>query len=41
VEVRAPDAEALKATLAVGVGAGTAQTLDNLPAHAAREPELS
>jgi uncharacterized protein YndB with AHSA1/START domain len=37
VEIRAPNAEALKAMLAVGVAAGTAQTLDNLQAHAAKD----
>ena len=35
VEIRAPDADALKAMLAVGVAVGTAQTLDNLQAYAA------
>ena len=37
VEIRAPNAEALKAMLAVGVADGTAQTLDNLRAYAAAE----
>lgn len=34
VEIRAPNADALKAMLAVGVAVGTAQTLDNLRAYA-------
>jgi uncharacterized protein YndB with AHSA1/START domain len=40
VEIRAPNAEALKAMLAVGVAAGTAQTLDNLQAYAAAESNI-
>ena len=35
LEIRAPDAEALKSMPAIGVAAGTAQTLDNLLAYAA------
>jgi uncharacterized protein YndB with AHSA1/START domain len=34
VEIRAPDAEALKAMLHIGVAIGTAQTLDNLQTYA-------
>lgn len=41
VEIRAPSAEALKAILAIGVAAGTAQTLDNLQAYAALESNPS
>jgi uncharacterized protein YndB with AHSA1/START domain len=40
VEIRAPNAEALKAMLAVGVAAGTAQTLDNLQTYAATESNI-
>jgi uncharacterized protein YndB with AHSA1/START domain len=40
VEIRAPNAEALKAMLAVGVAAGTAQTLDNLQAYAATDSNI-
>ena len=35
VEIRAPNAEALKVMLAIGVADGTAQTLDNLRGYAA------
>lgn len=40
VEIRAPNAEALKAMLAIGVAAGTAQTLDNLQAYAATDSDI-
>jgi uncharacterized protein YndB with AHSA1/START domain len=40
VEIRAPNAEALKAMLAVGVAAGTAQTLDNLQAYAGTDAQI-
>jgi uncharacterized protein YndB with AHSA1/START domain len=40
VEIRAPNAEALKAMLAVGVAVGTAQTLDNLRAYAKMESNV-
>ena len=39
VEIRAPNAEALKAMLAIGVAVGTAQTLDNLRAYASTATE--
>jgi uncharacterized protein YndB with AHSA1/START domain len=41
VEIRAPNAEALKALVNVGVAAGTAQTLDNLCAYASLLPAIS
>lgn len=37
VEIQAPNAEALKAMLAVGVATGTAQTLDNLQTYSAMQ----
>ncbi len=37
VEIRAPNAEALKMLLGVGLATGTAQTLDNLKAHASNQ----
>lgn len=40
VEIRAPNAEALKAMLAVGVAVGTAQTLDNLRAYATEDSKV-
>jgi uncharacterized protein YndB with AHSA1/START domain len=41
VEIRAPNAEALKALVHVGVAAGTAKTLDNLSAYAGLHPTIS
>lgn len=41
VEIRAPNAEALKALINLGVAAGTAQTLDNLLAYALSRPAIS
>jgi uncharacterized protein YndB with AHSA1/START domain len=41
VEIRAPNAEALKALVNVGVATGTAQTLDNLRAYAGLHPAIS
>jgi uncharacterized protein YndB with AHSA1/START domain len=40
VEIRAPDAESLKAMLAIGVAVGTAQTLDNLRTYAGKAAQL-
>jgi uncharacterized protein YndB with AHSA1/START domain len=41
VEIRAPNAEALKALVSVGVAVGTAQTLDNLRSYAILRPTIS
>jgi hypothetical protein len=41
VEIRAPNAEALKALVNFGVAVGTAKTLDNLISYVRSHPAIS